>query len=102
MSEITIADVALKLAEAHRAEDPDTKGVYLAEASDEIRLVEVSGSVETAGEVLPYRFNAQPDEDIPYPSVVILVSVEEWDKLNSGELELPTDWGSPGKLKKIA
>ena len=103
MAKKSIPDVARELAEAHRKEDPTTT-VFLAEdpGEDEVRLVEVSDSVETSGEVLPFRFAARPDQGIPYASVVILLSESEWARVQRGELRLPEGWGTPDALKKIA
>jgi hypothetical protein len=97
-----IVDVAKQLAEAHRKEDPATKAVFLAENLAEVRLVEVSGSVSTSGEVLPFRFAARPDLGVPYASVVVLLSEDDWERIERGELWLPADWGTPATLKKIA
>jgi hypothetical protein len=97
-----IVDVAKELAEAHRKEDPATKAVFLAENAAEVRLVEVSGSVSSTGEVLPFRFAPRPDLGVPYASVVVLLGEDDWARIERGELALPPDWGTPGKLKKIA
>jgi hypothetical protein len=53
------------MAESHRKEDPATTAVFLAEDPAEVRLVEVSRSVSSAGEVLPFRFAARPDLGVP-------------------------------------
>jgi hypothetical protein len=98
----SIPDVARELAAAHQKEDPATKSVFLSEDAGEVRLVEVSESVGTSGEVLPFRFAARPDQGIPYASVVILLSEDEWERVRRGELRLPEGWGAPDKLKKIA
>jgi hypothetical protein len=97
-----IFDVAKELAEAHRAEDPETKSVFLAESDTEVRLIEVSGSVGTSGEVLPFRFVARPDLGVPYASVLVLLSEDDWKRMERGELALPPGWGTPDALKKIA
>jgi hypothetical protein len=97
-----ILDVARDLANAHRAEDPETKSVFLAESESEVRLIEVSGSIGTSGEVLPFRFAARPDLGVPYASVVLLLSEDDWSRVERGELTLPAGWGSLSALKKIA
>jgi len=59
----TVAQVAEELAKAHVAEDPQTTDVfYLEGIRDEVRLVEVSGSLGSGGpgEVLPFRFQPEP------------------------------------------
>jgi len=100
----TVLDVARELAEAHRAEDPETDEVYLATAEDEVRLVEVSRSVgPTKGDkLLPFRFVQRPDLGVPYDSVVVLVSPGEWESVRAGRLSLPVGWGSAVDLQKIA
>lgn len=102
VSEKQIDEVAKELAEAHRKEDPSTTAVFLAEDRAEVRLVEVSGSIVTSGEVLPFRFAARPDRGVPYPSVVVLLSEDDWARIERGDLELPPGWGTPATLKKIA
>ena len=99
----TVLEVAESLARSHRREDPATQAIYLAPApaDDEVRLVEVSGSLGSTGEVLPFRFTARPDQGIDYPSVVVLLSLDEWQDLLDGKLKLPPGWGEPSILKKI-
>lgn len=98
----SIEDVAHELADAHRKEDPETVAVYLADSSSEVRLVEVSSSVGDSGEVLPFRFAASVEHDVPYPSVVVLLSEADWKRVEAGDLDLPEDWGAPKDLRKIA
>ncbi|HEY4104949.1 MAG TPA: hypothetical protein VGM44_13720, partial [Polyangiaceae bacterium] len=84
-------------------DDPNTTDVYFVEGVvDEVRLVEVSGSLGNAGpgEVLPFRFGEHPDQGVPYPSVVVLLSPAEWSAVERGELELPVGW-EKAKLKKV-
>jgi hypothetical protein len=98
----TVLEVALELAAAHRNEDPETQEVYVAEAQDEVRLVEVSTSLAASGEVLPFRFKARPDKGVPYPSVIVLLNPEDWAAVRAGKLPMPFGWGAPTDLKKIA
>ena len=100
----TIDDTARELAEAHRTEDPDTTDIFLSPdpAGQEVRLVEVSGSVGTANEVLPFRFGPAPEYGVPFASVVILLSRAEWEAVRAGTLRLPEGWESPAQLRKIA
>lgn len=97
----TIPEVAHELAQAHRLEDPDTKSVFLAESDSEVRLVEVSGSVGTSGEVLPFRFAPRPDLGVPYASVVVLLSEDDWHRVERGSLSLPDGWGEFDALQAI-
>ena len=101
----SVFDVASDLAKAHRNEDPQTEEVYLAmgaEASTEVRLVEISGSLSNSGEVLPFRFAPRADLGVPYASVVVLLGREDWERVKRGELSLPDGWGRAQDLKKIA
>ncbi|MBI3206695.1 MAG: hypothetical protein HYZ29_34490 [Myxococcales bacterium] len=98
----SVLEVAQWLAEAHMKDDPATTDVFVAEAADEVRLVEVSGSVGpgTPREVLPFRFAANPDKGVPYPSVVVLLSPAEWEAVQRGELALPSGW-EKDSLRKV-
>lgn len=90
----SVLETAKELAKAHKEEDPETIAIYLAEAENEVRLVEVTHSVESSApaEVLPFRFAAQPEEGFDYPSVIVLLSPSEWAKVEKGELQLPAGW----------
>lgn len=101
----SVFDVAEDLARAHKNEDPETQAVYLAESADtpaEVRLVEISGSLGNSGEVLPFRFAPRADLGVPYASVVLLLGLDDWERVKRGELSLPAGWGQPQDLKKIA
>lgn len=102
MSDKPIDQVAKELADAHRKEDPETREVFLAPHPAEVRLVEVSASLAPSGEVLPFRFAPSPEHGVPYTSVVVLLSIDDWTRLQRGDLRLPPDWGTPSSLKKIA
>lgn len=98
----SIIEVAQQLAAAHKHEDPSTTEVFLSEASGEVRLVEVSGSLGAGqpAEVLPFRFAARPEQGVDFPSVIVLLSPEEWAAVQRGELRLPEGWDKSG-LKKV-
>ena len=80
--------IAKMLAGEHMSNDPGIVRVYWAEHPTEVRLVEVSKSVEDRGEVLPFRFTADPPE-VPYESVVILLSPGDWERVAANELDVP-------------
>lgn len=92
----SVEEVARDLAAAHKRADPDIQQIFMVPdpAGAEVRLVEVSGSVGNTGSVMPFRFSARPDLDVPFPSVVILLSPEEKDQLDRQELHLPEAWGT--------
>ncbi len=74
----SVEEVAKDLAHAHRQADPDIQQIWMSEdpSGREVRLLEVSGSVGNIGAIMPFRFSAR-HPDVPYPSVVILLSPEE-------------------------
>lgn len=90
----TTFETAQALARFHRAEDPDTTAVYFFDAPDEVRLVEVSGSIGGSGDALPFRFGPQPKHGIHHPSVIILLTPDEADQVREGKISLPEGWGS--------
>jgi hypothetical protein len=90
---LPILDVAKHLADAHRHEDPATTEIFIAEDPAEVRLVEVSEPVAGSGEVLPFRFAPRPDQGVAYASVVVLLSPDDWKRVERGELALPLGCG---------
>ena len=94
----TTHDVALDLAKAHRKADKKTMAVFVSDDDREVRLVEVSGSVASHGEVLPFRFAPRPKDGIPFPSVLIVLSPAEWEMVQSGQLNLPEGWALPTRI----
>jgi len=95
-------EVVKILAKAHREADPDTFEVRLARDPNGkvIRLLEVSKALFTTnGEVLPFEF--PPNVDIPFSSVVAVISPIEWEMLQHGKIKLPKGWGSFSDLQPI-
>jgi hypothetical protein len=88
----TLRQVAQRLAQAHRKADPSTTTIKLIPdpKAQVIRLIEVSSTAPTTGEVLPFGFDAT--KDVPFPSIVILRSPEEFAKLQGAALVLPDGW----------
>lgn len=89
-----LRDTAVSLAASHRKHDPSTTEILWApnEAMTEIRFIEVSAAMLTSGEVFPFRFNPAPEKGIDYASIVVLLSLDEWDEVQAGRLELPQGW----------
>lgn len=90
----SLYDYARHLAQLHKATDPDLAKVFFVDdpAKKEVRLVEVTGSVGTTGEVMPIRFAADPSAGATFPTVLVLLSEEEYALLGTKELSLPDDW----------
>lgn len=88
--------VAKVLAEAHRKFDPDITRVVRIVADSEtqsdepVKLLEVNPKTPSSG-IVPVGFGADPPE-IPYPSVIVEVTEDEFRKIRSGRLRLPSGW----------
>ena len=93
--------VAKLLAGEHMSQDEGIREVYWAPAANEVRLVEVSGSVGDTSELLPFRFSPDPP-DVPFHSVVILLSPRDWERVVAGDLKLPDTFGTFTALERIA
>jgi hypothetical protein len=95
---LTREDAARELARAHREGDEATQVIrwYRGGPADEIRLLEASAELGGCGDIFPVRF--KPTADIPYSTVVILVSAEELEALDSGEESLPDGWDDAVEL----
>jgi len=59
---------------------------------DELRLLEITTSVPASGDVVSFRMGADPANGVDYPSNVVLLNPEEWDRVQNGELSLPDGW----------
>ena len=89
-------DVAKDLAAAHRQSDPQTKIIKFMPSANQsptqLLLLEVSDSVPTVNEVLPFRFSADAANGVDYPSVIILLSPTDWGRVQQSLLLLPQGW----------
>jgi hypothetical protein len=56
-----------------------------------IKLLEVNTNTVASG-VLPVQFGPAPASGIPYPSIIVEVSPEEFEKIKTKELKLPKGW----------
>lgn len=92
-----LESVAKLIAGEHMAQDSEIAEVFWAPAADEVRLVEVSGSVEDTGEVLPFRLAPDPP-DVPFPAVVILLSRGDWARVVARKLDLPEGFANLEKI----
>ena len=90
---------ARKLAEAHyRVEVGITRIFRIAGTAETesrpdepIKLLEVSQSTIPCG-VLPLQFGPAPASGIHYPSVIVEVTPEEFDRIQTQTLALPEGW----------
>ena len=59
--------------------------------NEPIKLLEVNANTVPSG-VMPLQFGPAPDAGIDYASVIVEVTPEEFRKIQSRELKLPTGW----------
>ncbi|HXD86474.1 MAG TPA: hypothetical protein VN641_08270 [Urbifossiella sp.] len=92
-------DAARLLARSHFEFEPGMQRIFRltgsAEAesreSEPIKLLEVNEATVATG-ILPLHFGPMPESGVPYPTVIIAVTPEEFEKVNSHELRLPNNW----------
>ncbi|MEO7329543.1 MAG: hypothetical protein ABI193_13250 [Minicystis sp.] len=58
----------------------------------EIRLLEVTRSAPGVGEPSAVEFASRPDLGVRFSSAVLLLSPEEWERVQRGLLALPQGW----------
>jgi hypothetical protein len=67
--------------------------------AEPIKLLEVNVNTVASG-VLPVSFGPAPASGVPYSSVIVEVSPEEFAKIETQELKLPRDWRLGEELPK--
>ncbi len=90
--------VAARLAETHYLLEGGIRHIFRirADAAEEaaaepIKLLEVNADTVPAG-IYPVYFRPRAEQGIPYPSVVVDVTPDEFDRLRASELVLPDGW----------
>lgn len=89
-------EVARLLANAHRDAEPAIVRIirlvssHEAEAREPVKLLEVNPATSPSG-IFPIAFGAAPPA-VPYPSIVVEVTPDEFRRVERGELALPHDW----------
>jgi hypothetical protein len=69
------------------------------EASGPIRLLEVDEDTVPTG-VMPLHFGPAPEIGVPFPSVIIAVTPDEFRRIEARELPLPDGWEGREELPK--
>jgi len=91
-------ETAKRLADAHFEIEPSVTRVIRytsdceASADEPIKLVEINDDTVPAG-ILPVFFG--PSGAYPYPSAIIEVTSDEYQRIQQEELVLPDGWESP-------
>jgi hypothetical protein len=70
-----------------------------ANRAEPIKLLEVNENTVPAG-VMPLHFGAAPASGIPFSSIIIEVTPDEFTKIQTRELNLPKDWKIGEELPK--
>ena len=78
----------------------DTAATEIGE-DESIKLLEVNANTPETG-IMPLYFGPLPASGIPYASVIIEVSPNEFDKINSNELKLPDGWAIGEEIPRPA
>jgi hypothetical protein len=103
------AQVARELAKKHYQAEAGLQAVFRLTGSAEvevrpiepIKLLEVNTNTVASG-VLPVQFGPAPASGIPYPSIIVEVSPEEFEKIKTQELKLPKGWQVGEEMPKPA
>ncbi|HKI38147.1 MAG TPA: zf-TFIIB domain-containing protein [Gemmataceae bacterium] len=64
-----------------------------------IKLLEVNENTVPSG-VMPIHFGRVPGSGVPFPSVIVEVTPEEFEKIKTAELKLPDGWSLGEELPK--
>ncbi len=98
--------VAQQLAEAHREVDPSISRIVRLvsdlenDGREPVKLLEVSPYTSPSG-IVPVAFGADPPS-VPYPSVVVEVTEDEYRQIVAGALPLPSGWRLGDPLYPVA
>jgi hypothetical protein len=85
-----------KLAQAHFLVEEGLINVFRLVSQTEtdaepIKLLEVNRDTVPTG-VMPLAFDAAPERGVPYPSVIVEVTPDEYEQIRSATLRLPNGW----------
>lgn len=88
----------MQLAHAHKTVEPDIVAIYRVrdplrelDSEEPIKLLEVNPSTSASG-IMPIGFRSDTGMGIPYPSVIMEVTPDEWKRIQSGDMALPNNW----------
>jgi hypothetical protein len=92
-------EVAKKLANKHYDIEPGITRIFKLRdrpeleglSSAPIKLLEVNSDTAPSG-IMPLHFGPMPGSGIPYPSVIVEVTPDEFERIKAHELKLPDGW----------
>jgi hypothetical protein len=102
------AEVAKELAKMHYQAEAGLQRIFRLTGSVEvemrpvepIKLLEVNANTVPSG-VMPVQFGPAPASGIPYPSVIVEVSPEEFQRIQMEKLKLPKGWRLGEEMLKL-
>ena len=101
-------EFAQALADIHYAVEDGMTHIYRLMADEEnerkpqepVKLLEVNTDTIATG-IMPLFFGRYPDRGIDFPSVVIEVTPEEFERIKSQELKLPNGWAIDHEMPRL-
>jgi len=92
-------EVAKKLAHQHYDLEPGITRIFKLRdkpefeglSSTPIKLLEINIDTAPSG-IMPLHFGPVPGSGIPYPSVIVEVTPDEFERIKVQELKLPDGW----------
>ncbi len=89
-------DPLQELIREHKEADPGLSLAFLYQGPGPTKILEVSTSVPSLGEILPYDFRKGQDNPLDY--TLILCSPQDYARIQSGDLKLPPNWINPSPI----
>lgn len=101
-------EVARHLASQHYLYDPDLVGIIRivcppereSNPEEPIKLLEVNPYTPPGG-IVPTGFDPHPPSGVPYATVLVEVTPDEYERVKSGELPLPPPWSLGEELPRL-
>src|SRR4051794_19679741 len=90
-------EAATRLAQRHYRIEPGIAEIRILTSgtiqgvNEPIKLLEVNENTVASG-IMPLRFDAAPASGITFPSVIVEVTPDEYEKIKRKELPLPDGW----------
>jgi hypothetical protein len=92
-------DEAQQLATAHYGIEAGIRQIFRiltrpdieAKSDEPIKLLEVNENTIAAG-IMPLQFGPVPAKGFHFPTIIVEVTPEEFDRICARELPLPSDW----------
>ena len=95
----TVDQEARRLAEKHYEIESGVRSIILLrqrangqlQAEEKIALLEINENTVPTG-IMPLEFRPAPESGFHYPSIIVEVTPEEFERIKTKELSLPDGW----------